>query len=130
MQLGRRVAGGTGWRNVLMKIAIPKERRAQERRVAATPDTVKRMVGMGLDVVVEAGAGAGAAGATIAADAAAALAGADIVLKVQRPIVPGDSEADADELAAMKPGTVLIGMLQPLQHPDDVAAYANAGLTA
>ena len=62
-----------------MKVAVVKERRAHERRVAASPDTVKRMVGMGLEVVVESGAGDGAsfsdaafaaAGAAIAADAA------------------------------------------------------------
>src|SRR5438105_7754440 len=119
-----------------MKIAIPKERRPNESRVAASPDTVKRLVGQGLEVIVESGAGAGAAfpdaafaaaGATVAADAAAALSGADIVLKVQRPIIePGDK----NELTALKRGAVLIGMLQPLQHPDEVAAYAEAGLTA
>ena len=79
-----------------MKIAIPKERRAHESRVAASPDTAKRLVGMGLEVIVETGAGVSAAypdaayvaaGATIAPDAAAALRDADIVLKVQRPIV-------------------------------------------
>ena len=67
-----------------MKVAIVKERRAFERRVAASPDTVKHMTGMGLEVAVETGAGDGAffgdaayqaAGATIAADEEAALAG-------------------------------------------------------
>jgi H+-translocating NAD(P) transhydrogenase subunit alpha len=118
-----------------MKIAIPKERRPQEARVAASPDTVKRMVAMGLDVAVESGAGAGAAfpdsafaavGATILPDTASLLADADIVLKVQRPMLDGG----ADELTGMKRGAVLIGMLQPLQHPDDVAAYAKAGIIA
>jgi H+-translocating NAD(P) transhydrogenase subunit alpha len=118
-----------------MKIAIPKERRPQEARVAASPDTVKRMIAMGLDVAVESGAGAGAAfpdsafaavGATVSPDAASLLAGADIVLKVQRPMLDGG----AGELTGMKQGAVLIGMLQPLQHPDDVAAYAKAGITA
>src|SRR5258708_30777254 len=79
-----------------MRIAIPKERRAQESRVAASPDTVKRLVGMGLEIVVESGAGAEAAftdaayataGAAIASDAAPAIGGAHIVLKGQRPIV-------------------------------------------
>ena len=120
-----------------MKISIAKERRAQERRVAATPDTVKRLVGMGLDVVVESGAGAGgsfpdsayeAAGAKIAGDAAAALGAGDIVLKVQRPLRQG--EGALDEVALMKRGAVLIGMLQPLQQRADVEAYARAGLTA
>jgi NAD(P) transhydrogenase subunit alpha len=118
-----------------MKIAIPRERRPHEARVAASPDTAKRMVAMGLEVAVEAGAGAGAAfpdsayqavGAAIAPDQAATLAGADIVLKVQRPLLEGD----VNELSGMKQGAVLIGMLQPLQHADDVAAYAKAGITA
>jgi H+-translocating NAD(P) transhydrogenase subunit alpha len=120
-----------------MKVSIAKERRAQERRVAATPDTAKRLVGMGLEVVVESGAGAGgsfpdsayeAAGAKIAADAAAALGAGDIVLKVQRPLRQGDGALD--EVALMKRGAVLIGMLQPLQQRADVEAYARAGLTA
>ena len=114
-----------------MKIAIVKERRAFERRVAASPDTVKQMKAQGFDVAVEAGAGAGAffvdsayeaAGATIAADEAAALDSADIVLKVQRP--------ELDELPLMKKGAVLIGLLAPLEHKDEVEAYAQAGITA
>jgi NAD(P) transhydrogenase subunit alpha len=118
-----------------MKVAIVKERRVHERRVAASPDTVKHMVGMGLTVAVEAGAGSAAsliddayraAGAEIVPDAAAALGGADIVLKVQRPLI-GQAEGP-DELQAMKPGTVLIGLLQSYQNPD-IDAYARAGLT-
>src|SRR5260221_49790 len=134
-----RGAGGPGGNKDVrpMKISIAKERRAQERRVAATPDTAKRLVGMGLDVVVESGAGAGgsfpdsayeAAGAKIAGDAAAALGAGDIVLKVQRPLRQG--EGAIDEVALMKRGAVLIGMLQPLQQRADVEAYARAGLTA
>lgn len=120
-----------------MKISIAKERRAQERRVAATPDTTKRLVGMGLEVVVESGAGAGssfpdaayeAAGAKIGRDAAAALGAGDIILKVQRPLRQG--EGAIDEVALMKRGAVLIGMLQPLQQRADVEAYAKAGLSA
>ena len=74
-----------------MRLAVLKERRASETRVAATPDTVKRLVGLGITVVVEAGAGAeaaisdrefAAAGATIASDDAEALAGAGIVFAV------------------------------------------------
>jgi NAD(P) transhydrogenase subunit alpha len=120
-----------------MKVAVIKERRAHERRVAASPDTVKRMVGMGLEVVVESGAGAGASfsdaafvavGASIAADAAAALGDADIVLKVRRPLI--DGEAGIDELKYLKRGAVLIGLLQPAQDPADVEAYARAGISA
>jgi NAD(P) transhydrogenase subunit alpha len=114
-----------------MKIAIVKERRAFERRVAASPDTVKQMKGQGFDVAVEAGAGAGAffvdtayeaAGATMAADEAAAFDGADIILKVQRP--------EPDELSLIKRGAVLVGLLAPLEHKDEVEAYAQAGITA
>ena len=120
-----------------MKISIAKERRPDERRVAATPDTVKRFVGQGLEVVVEAGAGSGAAysaeayrtaGATIAPDAAAALIAGDIVLKVQRPLLAG--EGTLDELALLKRGAVLVGLLQPLQRPEDAKAYAAAGIAA
>jgi proton-translocating NAD(P)+ transhydrogenase subunit alpha len=120
-----------------MKVAIVKERRAFERRVAASPDTVKQMLALGLDVAVETGAGAGAffldtayeaAGATIAADEAAALDGADIVLKVQRPLI--GKGAQLNELKLMKKGAVLVGLLSPLDHAADVQAYAKAGVTA
>jgi NAD(P) transhydrogenase subunit alpha len=119
-----------------MKIAIPKERRANEARVAASPDTVKKFVGLGFDVVVEKGAGLGAsildqafkdAGATIAADAKAALKDADIVLKVQRPTTEAEGK---DELALMKSGAVLIAQLGALQNREQVEAYAKAGITA
>jgi NAD(P) transhydrogenase subunit alpha len=120
-----------------MKVAIVKERRAFERRVAASPDTVKQMKALGLDVAIEAGAGASAffvdaayeaAGATIAADEAAALDGADIVLKVQRPLL--GKGAQLNELKLMKKGAVLVGLLSPLEHRDEVEAYAKAGITA
>ena len=120
-----------------MKVAITRERRAHEWRVAASPDSVKRLVDMGLEPVVEAGAGAAAyftdeayraAGAAIAPDAAAALDNADIVLKVQRPLLGG---ADAiDELRPMKRGAALIGLLAPLQNRADIEAYAAAGIAA
>jgi NAD(P) transhydrogenase subunit alpha len=120
-----------------MKVAVVKERRAFEHRVAASPDTVKRMIGMGLEVVVQSGAGEGAwfrdaafadAGASIAADEAAALGDADIVLKVQRPLIGG--EGGIDELALFKRGAVLIGLLQPAQNSADAEAYAGAGIAA
>lgn len=77
-----------------MKIAVPKETREHETRVAATPETIKKFIRAGAEVTVQAGAGGGAAimdsefeaaGATIAKTFAATLKGADIVLKVQRP---------------------------------------------
>ena len=120
-----------------MKVAIPKERRANERRVAASPDTIKKYKQLGLDVVVETGAGKEAsitdqafadAGATIAPDEASALSDADIVLKVQRPLT--EAEGGPDELALMKPGAMLVAILQPYQQRDQLQAYANAKVNA
>jgi NAD(P) transhydrogenase subunit alpha len=119
-----------------MKLAIPRERRAHERRVAATPDTVKRLKGLGIDVVVEAGAGAGvsipdeayaAAGATVAPDYASAVGDADMVLKVARPLAAGEGPAEA---AALRRGAVLVAMLDPYRNRDQVADFAARGLTA
>ncbi|MBB3268185.1 NAD(P) transhydrogenase subunit alpha [Azospirillum sp. OGB3] len=120
-----------------MKIAIPRERRAGENRVAASPETVKKLKALSLDVVVETGAGLGSnlpdrvyqdAGAEIAPDAASALADADIVLKVQRPLLAG--EGDLDELALIKRGALLFAILNPYNSRDHVAAYAAAGVNA
>ena len=117
-----------------MKVAIPRERRPFERRVAASPDTVKKLVALGAEVAVEAGAGAAAnfndaafaaAAAGIAESEAAALEDADVVLKVQPPL--GD---EPDEIGLMKDGALLIGLLAPAAEPDLVAAYAAHGLTA
>lgn len=117
-----------------MKVAVPKERMLGETRVAMSPDVVKRLVGLGAEVIVETGAGDGSsitdnefkdAGATIAADEASALKDADVVLKVQRPIL----DSAENELSLLKPGCVLIAQLQALTHPDDVAAYAGANIT-
>ncbi len=121
-----------------MKIAIPKERRPGETRVAASPEVAKKLAGLGFDVVVEKAAGAGAsytdadykdAGATIAPTAAAALKTADIVLKVRQPIIAGTAKVKS-ELALMKKGAILIGHLSALSNKKDVSAYAKAGITA
>jgi NAD(P) transhydrogenase subunit alpha len=118
-----------------MKVAITKETRPHELRVAASPETVKKMIALGLELVVETGAGLAAAytdaayqaaGAVIAADAASACADAGLVLRVQRPQL---DEGGADELAYLKPGTTLVAILSPLQNRADVEAYAKAGLT-
>jgi len=114
-----------------MKIAIPRERRAQETRVAASPDTVKKLVGLGCEVAVEIGAGAEAAypdeayeaaGAALAQDAATTCEGAQVVLKVRGP--------EAAELAGLPSGAVLIAMLDPYRAGDELTAIAGAGLTA
>lgn len=114
-----------------MKIAIPKEGRTGERRVAASPDMVKKLTGFGFSVAIEKGAGAGAdvtdadfkaAGASIVDDAGALLKSADMVLKIQRP--------EANEVALFKKGATLIAHLSALSEPKDMNALAKAGLTA
>ena len=119
-----------------MKLAILKERRAHETRVAATPDTVKRLAALGLEIAVEAGAGAeasiadaayAAAGAEVAPDAAGCLAGADILFKVARPMGALDGR---DELAGLKPGAVLVGMLDPYRNREQLEDYARRRIAA
>jgi len=114
-----------------MIIAIPKERRADETRVAATPETVKKLKGLGLDVVIEKDAGRAAnfadadyqaAGANIAADEAAALGNADIVLKVRGP--------DEAEIAQLKRGAILVALLAPASEKETIAKLAQAGVSA
>ena len=112
-------------------IAILKERRPGETRVAATPETVKKFRGLSLDVVVETGAGAGArisdaeyqaSGVVLAPDAATALKDADIVLKVRGP--------DAAEIGKMKKGAVLAALLAPATEKELPAWLAQAGINA
>lgn len=119
-----------------MKIVIPKERRAHEARVAATPDTVKKLINLGANVTVEAGAGLSAsiaddayeaAGAEISTDTNGLLNSADIILKVQRPMRAG--EGDVDEIAPMKSGAILICIANPYNDPETVDALASAGVT-
>ncbi|MGH7119972.1 MAG: Re/Si-specific NAD(P)(+) transhydrogenase subunit alpha [Acetobacteraceae bacterium] len=114
-----------------MRLAVLKERRAGETRVAATPDTVKKLAALGLIVAVESGAGAGAkiadaefaaAGAEIAADAAAALSGAGIVFTVMMP--------EADVRAHIPRGALLIGISGVHTEPGLPAALAAAGIDA
>ncbi len=113
-----------------MKIAVPKERRDGETRVAATPDVVKKHIAAGHEVWVESGAGAHAAapdaayreaGATVS-DGNDRLGEADLVMCVRPP--------DAGQLKAMRAGAALIGLLNPHVHKDLVEAYATAGVDA
>ena len=119
-----------------MKIGVPRERRAGETRVAVSPDTVKKYVGLGIEVAIQTGAGNGsnftdeafkAAGATIVPDEAAALRDADVVLKVQRPLTRAEGE---DELATMKQGAVLAAILAPHAAREQAADYAAKNIVA
>jgi NAD(P) transhydrogenase subunit alpha len=118
-----------------MKIAVLKERRPNETRVAASPETVKKMVDMGLDLVVESGAGDASsfsdeafrqAGASVAQDAKTAAEGADIVLKVLRPMIASEGE---DEMVALSPGQCLVCSMSALTEPEFVGAMMQAGVT-
>jgi NAD(P) transhydrogenase subunit alpha len=120
-----------------MKIGVVKERRPHEARVAVSPDTVKKYVGLGTSVVIETGAGDGAnipdeafkaAGAEIAPDEASALKDADLVLKVQRPLAA--AEGGPDEIALLKPGAVLVGILSPHGAEDQLQQYAAKGIVS
>ena len=111
-----------------MKVAVIAESDADEPRVAATPETVKKMVALGATVAVQEGAGVksgvldadyGAAGAAVAADP---LNDADIVLQVRRPEGP--------ELSPLKKGAIVIGMMDPYGHENAVRAMAEAGIIA
>lgn len=119
-----------------MKLVVLRELRSQERRVAATPDTVKHFCGLGLDVMVEQGAGAQAhipdslyqeAGAQLFSDRTV-LVGADIVLKVQRPI--SEKEDGNPEPLNLKKGALLIGLLDPRANPEQVQDYASRKVMA
>jgi H+-translocating NAD(P) transhydrogenase subunit alpha len=114
-----------------MRIAVPAETDPAEARVAATPETVKKLIALGASVVIQSGAGLkssfldkdySAAGATIAPDAPAALADADIILRVRRP--------GADELSGAKKGALLLAILDPYGHADALQDIAATGVDA
>jgi len=111
-----------------MRIGVPLEIKAGETRVAATPETVKKLIGQGHHVIIQKDAGVKASqpdsayeavGASIAS--AAEALGAEIVLKVRAP--------EATELAQIQSGAVLIGMLDPFDH-HNIEAMAAQGITA
>jgi NAD(P) transhydrogenase subunit alpha len=112
-----------------MRLAVLKERRAFETRVAATPETVKKLAALGVSVVVEAGAGLAsavsdaefqAAGAEIVQDAPAALAGTSVVFAVQMP--------EPVERALMARGTLIVCIAGAMGNPELVADLAAHGL--
>jgi len=113
-----------------MKVAVPAEIDPGEPRVAATPETVKKIRALGAEVAVETGAGVksgvpdgdyAAAGATIAGSAADTVSDADVVLKVRRPT--------ASELSGYKRGALVIAIMDPFGHEAEIGALAQAGVT-
>ena len=112
-------------------IAVTRERREGETRCAVTPETVKKLIALGATVSVEAGTGVGSsipdadyaeAGATVKPDTRAVLDGADILLKVRGPT--------AQETSALKPGAVVVAMLDAWREKDTVEALKGANVTA
>jgi len=112
-------------------IAVTRERREGETRCAVTPETVKKLIALGATVSVEAGTGIGSsipdadyaeAGATVKPDTRAVLEGADIVLKVRGPT--------AQETSALKPGAIVIAMLDAYREKAAVEALKGANVTA
>jgi NAD(P) transhydrogenase subunit alpha len=111
-----------------MRIAVAREVDAGEPRVAATPDTVKKLIGLGAEVAVARGAGLGSGISDADFEAAGAKTGdnvtgdADVVLKVRRPA--------ASELAGYKKGALVIAIMDPYGHEAEVKQMADAGLVA
>jgi NAD(P) transhydrogenase subunit alpha len=113
-----------------MKIVIAKEKLDAEKRVAATPETVKKLAALGAEVAVVSGAGIAAAITDEAYRAAGAQVvsedeaykNADVIFRVRHPA--------ADEIGKMKKGAVLVGILSPYQEKDLLKAYAAQGVTA
>ena len=112
-----------------MRLGVPKESRAGETRVAATPKTVERLVKLGYDVVIESGAGAAAAFSDAAYEAAGATVGsaedawgADLVTKVNAP--------SPAEIGRLREGATLASLLAPATSPDLVRALTDRKVTA
>ena len=112
-----------------MLVGCPKETVPGERRVALVPDAARALVRAGIEVVIEAGAGAAAgypdaayqqAGARVG-ERAAVLTGPDVVVVVQ---------GAADPVEGLREGSVLVGLLRPLEHPERARALAARKVTA
>ena len=115
----------------MARIAVTRERREGETRVAATPETVKKLAALGFSITIEAGAGAGAsfpdadyqaAGAELAKSAADALKTADVLLKVRGP--------SPEEIKALKSGAIVVALLNPHQDKATLEALAKKGASA
>jgi NAD(P) transhydrogenase subunit alpha len=116
-----------------MKLAVPKEIWPGEKRVAVTPETVKKLKTLGFDVAIEAGAGIDAAipddrfvdaGATIAKTMKTTVKDADVIFKVRPPVIDGKT----NELTAYKKGAAVVALLEPYDRKDLIEAMAKAGV--
>ena len=117
-----------------MRIAVPKETSAGERRVALVPESCKKLIQAGYDIAIEGSAGEAAGfldaeyrdlGVSVGPDPAALLGSGDLVLKVTAPAAAG-----RDEVGWMRPGTIYLGSLMPLRNLEAVRALAARKITA
>ena len=114
-----------------MQLVIPRETQPGEYRVSATPETVKKLVRLGAEVVIESGAGAGAgisdadyeaAGASIGSDRSALLGSADMVLRLRKP--------EIEEISQLKGGCIHVSYLDPFNEKELIKAFASHNVTA
>jgi len=114
-----------------MRLAIPRETHPGENRASVTPETVKKLVRLGAEIVIEAGAGAGAGisdeaytaeGATIESDRDTLLGSADMVLRLRKP--------SRDEVAKLKSGCIHVSYLDPFNEHDLIREFASKNITA
>jgi NAD(P) transhydrogenase subunit alpha len=119
-----------------MKLTVLKERRPYETRVAATPETVKKLIALGFQIVVEKGAGDASsfvdkayeeAGATLAHTPQEALKNAQVVLKVRAPMTKEEGE---DEVSLLPEGGLLLGILQPYEKQTLLKDYNKHKVTS
>jgi len=119
-----------------MKIAVPKETRPGERRVALVPESCKKLAQAGYAISVERGAGEAAfypddsyrdVGCSVEHDPASMVKSADIILKVNAPLI---GATDRNEIEWMKPSTILLASLMPLRYPNVMRALAARKITA
>jgi proton-translocating NAD(P)+ transhydrogenase subunit alpha len=120
-----------------VRIAVPKETAAGERRVALVPESCKKLRDAGYEISIEAGAGVQASfpddayrdlGVAIESDPAILLGSADLVLKIAAPAT--SRNGGRDETAWMRPGAIYVGSLMPLRHLEAVRALAARRVTA
>ncbi len=114
-----------------MRLAIPRETHPGENRASITPETVKKLIRLGADVVIEASAGAGCGisdadyrteGATIEADRDALLGSADMILRLRKP--------ETDEVAKLKSGCIHVSYLDPFNEHELIKTFAANNITA
>ena len=117
--------------NFTMQLVIPRETQPGENRVSATSETVKKLVRLGAEVVIESGAGTGAgisdadyeaAGASIGSDRSALLGSADMVLRLRKP--------EIDEISQLKAGCIHVSYLDPFNERELIKAFASQNVTA